>query len=156
MIDRMLTLACPECGNEWIDHQTCIDHFYMMGFWELDHQLWDVHHLMVLSYYLQHPSSLSQEWLIGAKQQLVDFIENGVSPQEMRNRIAPQVNSNNRDFKIRATPESAAHYPYPIVWSMTAKDIVNAGMDHYYVSVRQWATSILADLRQSKNLSSAT
>lgn len=148
----MPLLTCPECGTEWSDDQTCIDYFHLMGFWELDHQLWDVHHLMVLSYYLQHPSSLSQEWLVGAKQQLIAYLEQGVTPQEMRKRIAPQVSSNVRDYKIRATPDSTAHYLYPIIWSMTAKDVVDAGMDAYYVSVQAWATSILDDLRLTNNL----
>lgn len=144
--------TCPECGGEWTDEQTCTDHFHMMGFWELDHQLWDVHHLMVLSYHLQHPGSLSQEWLAGAKQQLVDFLENDVTPQQMRQQIAPQVDSGKRDYKIRATPESTAHYPFPITWNVRAKDVVDAGIDHYYDSVQQWATSILNDLRKTNNL----
>lgn len=124
----------------------------MMGFWELDHQLYDVHHLMVLCYYLQHPHSLSQEWLIGAKQQLIDFLENGATPQQMRQQIASKVNSGNRDFTIRATPDSTAKYENPIIWEITAKDVVAAGLDQYYVSVQQWATSILDTLRTTKNL----
>ena len=146
-----MTTVCPECGTERPDNLTCTDDFHMMCFWELDHKLWDVHHLMVLNYHLQHPSSLSQEWMRGAKQQLVDYLEQGVTPQEMRKRLAPNVDSSVRDYKISATPDSTAHYQYPIVWSMTAKDVVTAGMNHYYESVQQWSTSILADLRHSKN-----
>jgi len=107
---------------------------------------------MLLSYYLQHPSSLSQEWLVGAKQQLIDYLEHGITPQEMRKHIAPQVDSGQRDYKIRATPDSIAHYQYPINWSMTAKDVVDKGIDQYYVSIVAWAKSILDDLRQTKNL----
>lgn len=143
---------CPECGTEWTEHQTCLDNFHTMGFWELDHQLWDVHHLMVLSYYLQHPGTLSQEWLAGAKQQLVDFLENNVTPQQMRQKIAPQVDSGNRDYKIRATAASTAQYRFPITWTMTATDVVNAGIETYYDSVQVWATSILIDLRNTNNL----
>lgn len=147
-----MTTICSECATVWTDNQTCIDQFYMMLFWEQDHLLYEVHHLMVLSYYLQHPSTLSQEWLAGAKQQLIGYLEHGITPQEMRNRLAPQVDSGVRDYKISATPESTAHYQHPIKWSMTAKDVVDAGMDAYYASVQTWATSILDDLRQTKNL----
>ena len=121
----MNSLTCPECGIRWVDDQTCEGYFHMMGFWELDHQLYDVHHLMVLSYYLQHPSSLSQQWLVGAKQQLIAYLEQGVTPQEMRKRITPQVDSGTRDYKIRATADLTAHYQHPINWSMTAKDVVD-------------------------------
>ena len=147
----MSVMNCPECNTDWSDNQTCEDYFHMMGFWELDHQLYDVHHLMVLSYYLQHPSSLSQEWLVGAKQQLIAYLEQGVTPQEMRKRIAPQVDSGVRQYKISASPESTAHYQHPILWSMRANDVVEAGMDAYYASVQAWASSILEDLRQTKN-----
>ena len=143
---------CRECGSTLSEQNTCIDYFHMMGFWELDHQLYDLHHLMVLSYYLQHPRTLSQEWLISAKQQLVDFLEHDVSPQTMRQRIASSVDSGKRAYHIRATPESFGQYEFPIEWTMTAKDVVSAGIDRYYTSVRQWASSILDSLRQSNNL----
>ena len=148
----MKPTTCPECGTQLKNSQTCLDHFHMMGFWELDHQLYDVHHLMVLSYHLQHPITLSQEWIEGAKKQLIDFLEHGVTPQDMRKRIASDVDSGTRDYKIRATPDSTAQYTNPITWSMTAQDVVEAGMDQYYTSVEQWARSILKDLRQSENL----
>lgn len=144
---------CHECQAICTDHQTCLDCFHTMGFWELDHQLLDVHHLMVLSFYLQHPQQMSPEWLQGAQWQLVQFLEQGVSPQEMRQQMAKHVDSGKRDYTMTARPDSHAGYQYPITWTMTAKDVINAGIEQYYPSVEKWARSILESLRESGNLS---
>jgi hypothetical protein len=144
--------CCPECGADWSDGQTCIDHFHLMGFWELDHRLYDVHHLMVTCYYLQHPSLYSPEGLLHAKHLLVQFVEVGISPQQMRKKIGQAVDSGNRSYKIKATPDSQGVYDHPIQWAMTAADVTAAGMEHYYAQVRAWADSVLKALRESGNL----
>ena len=148
----MQSKTCSDCHAVLKDEQTCLDHFHMMGYWELDHQLYDVHHLMVLSYYLQHPGSLSMEWLANAKMQLVAYLEKGITPQQMRKQLATEVNSSNRTYKIKATPESTAHYEYAIQWTMTALDVVAGSIENYYTNVETWARSILHALRQSNNL----
>lgn len=144
---------CHECQTITINPHTCLDYFHTMGFWELDHQLFDVHHLMVLSYHLQHPHQMSPEWLQGAQWQLVQFLEQDVSPQEMRQKMAKHVDSGKREYTMTAGPDSHAEYHYPIVWTMTAKDVVDAGIEPYYESVEKWARSILKSLRESGNLS---
>ena len=144
--------ACPECGAAWTDGQTCTDHFHTLGFWELDHQLYDVHHLMVLCYHIQHPSLYSPEGLAQAHGLLTAFVEQGVSPQTMRKQIAGQVDSGVRTQKIGGTPEAHGHYAYPLTWSLRVSDVVSAGIDRYYDSVPAWARSVINDLRSSGNL----
>jgi hypothetical protein len=95
---------CPECGAISTDGNTCQDRFYQMGFWEMDYSLIDMHHLMVVSYYLQHPSLYSPEGLKQAKELLIDFLENGLSPQQIRQRDHARVDSGSRTFKIKGTP----------------------------------------------------
>jgi hypothetical protein len=121
----------------------------MLLAWEWEHNLQDVHHLMVLSYYLQHPSRYSAEAVPGIINMLVDFVESGVTPQAMRERLRPMVDSGKRDYKITGTPDSYGTYPSPVTWTMTAADVVHNGPAHYYASVHQWTESILKSLRAS-------
>lgn len=146
---------CPACGAAWTDGQTCTDHFHLMLAWELDHQLYDVHHLMVLCYYLQHPELYSPAGLTYGLKLLVAFVEEGVTPQAMRQRIGGTVDSGTRAFKIKGTPASHGSYAHPVAWTMRAGDVTAAGMDAYYASVRQWAAATLQALRESGNLAPA-
>jgi hypothetical protein len=120
--------------------------------WEFEHQLPDVHHLLVLGYHLQHPSLYSPAGLEGAKQLLVRFLVDGIPPQTVRRALRPTVNSGTRDYKITGTPESHGSYPQPVVWTMRAGDVVQGGPEHYYANVQAWAESILDSLRASANL----
>jgi hypothetical protein len=113
----------------------------------------EVHHLLVLCYHLQHPSLYSAEALTRAKQQLMEFVEEGISPQQMRESLQQEVASNNRSYKIRGTPEHHGQYSIAPAWTMTIGDVVAAGHDSYYASVQQWARCILRTLRASENLS---
>lgn len=145
---------CPECGAVWTQEgDTCTDHFHVLLAWELEHQLYDAHHLLVLCFHLQHPSLYSPQTLLSAKQMLVDFCERGVSPQQMREQIANTVDSGVRQHKIKGTPESFGKYDHPITWTMHVSDITRAGIERYYESVYRWADSVLESLRASGNLS---
>ncbi len=146
---------CPDCAADWSDGKTCTEHFHMMGFWELDDQLWDVHHLMVLAYNLQHPHIYSPEALLNAKQMLVDFLENDISPQQMREKIQKQVDSGARKYRVKGTADNHGKYDSPVVWSMTCADVIAAGIENYYASVEKWAQSVLQNLRESGNLKSS-
>ena len=143
---------CPECGAAWPSGQTCVDAFHTLGFWEMDGGLLEVHHLMVLCYHLQHPSLYSPEGLAGAMRLLVEFVERGVSPQAVRQRVARALDSGVRRHKIKGTAGSHGAYAHPVTWSTTATDVVAAGIDHYNDTVRAWARSVLQSLQDSGNL----
>jgi hypothetical protein len=114
-----------------------------MLFWEAENSaLGEVHHLMVLCYHLQHPSLYSPEGLEYSKGLLVDFVERGLSTEEVRQRSRDQVDSGKRIWKITGTPASHGAYEHPIRWTMTAADVIAAGVDHYCDSVRSWAQAI--------------
>jgi hypothetical protein len=111
--------------------------------WESeDPRRWEVHHLTVLCYHLQHPSLYSPETLAGGLQLLTDFVEGGVTPGEMRRRNKTKLSSSNRKFKVTGTPERHGVYEHPIPWTMRAVDVVAAGPDRYCESVRAWAGSM--------------
>ena len=144
---------CPECGAAWNDSVTCTDHFHQLLFWEDENPAnGEVHHLTVLCYHLQHPSLYAAAGLQHAKELLVRFVEEGVSPQTIRTQMRDQVDSGKRKFKITATAESQGAYDQPIIWTLTAADVVAAGIDRYIERVTAWARATLADLRAAGNI----
>jgi hypothetical protein len=135
--------TCPECGAAWKDGETCETYFHQMLFWEVEYPAYgEVHHLTVLCYYLQHPSLYSPEGLNEARRLLVEFVEHGASPVEVRKRNRAQVDSRQRDWKITATATSHGSYDQVVAWQMTAADVVAGGADRYCDNVRRWAQLI--------------
>jgi hypothetical protein len=135
--------TCPECGAVWGAEQTCEDSFHQMLFWEAEYPAYgEVHHLTVLCYHLQHPSLYSPEGLNEARRLLVELVEHGAAPAEVRQRNRARVDSSKRDWKIKATATSHGSYDRVIDWPLTAADVVAGGTDHYCDNVRRWAQSI--------------
>ena len=120
---------CPECGADWSNGATCEQNFHQFGYWELAdlEHLGVVHHLMVLSYHLQHPRLYSPDGLRHALGLLVDFVARGVTPQQVRQRDRDKVDSVKRAFRIKGTPESHGAYDHPVAWTMVASDVVAGG-----------------------------
>ena len=144
---------CPECSAPWPEGRTCQDDFHQMLAWEsADPRLWEVHHLMVLCYHLQHPSSYSPPGLREAMQLLVQFVAQGISPAETRRRHRRRLGSNTRAWKITGTPDAHGSYDHPVAWPMTAAQVVAGGAGDYCANVRAWAESVLAALKASGNL----
>ncbi len=144
---------CPECGTAWTDGRTCQDDFHQMLGWETeDPRLWEVHHLTVLCYYLQHPSLYSPAGLTEAGRLLAAFVVDGLSPQEIRRRNRDHVDSSKRTWKIKGTPDAQGAYAYPIQWPATAAQVMAGGPEAYCANVRTWAESVYATLVASGNL----
>ena len=149
----MMPTHCPECGVDWSE-ATCEQNFHQMLFWEQADMvhLGVVHHLMVLTYHLQHPGLYSPDALKHSMGLLVDFVARGVTPQQVRQRDRDKVDSGKRTFRIKGTPESHGTYDHPVAWTMTAADVVAGGVEHYVENVRTWAQSVYDDLARSGNL----
>jgi hypothetical protein len=148
-----MSTKCPECRALQIDGKTCQDDFYIMLGWEADDPSRGVvHHLTVLGYHLQHPSLYSPEGVVYGKQLMVDFLENGKSPKQIRKQNKNKVDSHNREWKITGTASSHGSYIHPVNWTMTAADVVAGGPNHYCDNVKAWAKSILNALKLSQNL----
>ncbi|HYO48398.1 MAG TPA: DUF5946 family protein, partial [Chloroflexia bacterium] len=99
--DRAEAQVCLECGATRHDGDTCTTNFHQMLAWEADNPtFWEVHHLMVLCYHLQHPSLYSPEGLTWATHVLAEFVEHGVTTQEMRKRNHNTLDSSKRKWKV--------------------------------------------------------
>jgi hypothetical protein len=146
------TAICPECGAPQ-EEQTCKERFHQMLGWESeDPALGVVHHLMVLCYHLQHPSLYSPEGLRFARQLLKDFVEGGVSPQDVRRRERDRVDSGKRSWKIKGTPQRHGSYNKPMRWEVTTADVIAGGMEGYCENVRRWAQSAHETLKATDGL----
>jgi hypothetical protein len=145
--------TCPECAAAWQDGKTCQDDFYQMGYWELENPaLQVVHHLMVLCYHLQHPSLYSPDGVKEGKRLLVDFLERGLTTEQVRERNRDRLDSGKRTFKIKGTPGSQGSYDHPVTWMMRAADVTAGGAAAYIGNVEAWARAVLVGLRESGNL----
>ncbi len=144
---------CPECGADWQDGSTCQDDYNQMAVWEFEdmQNYGQVHHLMVLCFHLQHPSRYSPDGLRSAQKLLAEFVEGGFSPQEARRRDREKLDSGKRTWKIKSRAGLVGSYQQPVHWKMTAADVVARGASAYTASVREWAETVLAELRRSKN-----
>ena len=144
--------VCPECGAEWKYGETCQDHFYQMLFWEAENPNYgEVHHLMVLCYHPQHPSLYSPEGLHEAINLLDDFLERGLTPEQVRKRNRSALNSSTRTWKITGTPTSYGVYDHPIAWTMTAESVIDDGKHQYCDSIRSWAISVHEAIKTSQS-----
>ena len=143
---------CAECGAIWIDGQTCEDNFHQMLYWEAENPGYgaEVHHLMVLCYYLQHASLYSPAGLNEARGLLKEFVERGTSPVEVRKRNRARVDSSQRDWKIRGTANSHGSYDHTVAWLMTVADVVAGGSEKYCDNVKGWARLVNDTLKTMK------
>lgn len=147
-----LLITCDQCGVALADGRTCQDDFHQLLFWEGENpEFWQVHHLTVLCFHLQHPNLYSEEGLAGAKKLLVDFVEMGVSTDEIRKRDRQKLDSGSRDWNIKGDASSRGRYLHPVTWTITARDIVRGGKQHYVENVRKWAGSVVKSIRDSGN-----
>jgi hypothetical protein len=137
---------CPECGAVWRDGVTCTDHFHQMLVWEFEvPEAGVVHHLTVLCYYLQHPSLYTPDGLTFGKSMLKAFVEDRVSPVEMRRRNRDIVASDKRGWKI-SNGEPGSH-GQQIAWPVTIVDVAPLGLDRYAERVEAWARSVHQTLK---------
>lgn len=143
---------CPECGAQHTDDSTCETDFHQMLFWEHEaFSRWEVHHLTVLCYYLQHPHLYSEDGLANGIDLLTAFVRDGIAPSEIRRTSKDKVNSKNRDWKITARPDSKGVYAHPVTWTLRAVDVVARGAERYVDSVREWAQSVYDAIQAAEN-----
>jgi hypothetical protein len=153
--DPTVEQGCPECGAARHGGDTCTNDFHQMLAWEVENPtFWEVHHLMVLCYHLQHPSLYSPDALTWATHVLAEFVEHGTTTQEIRKRNRNTLDSSNRKWKVTGTPASYGKYEHPVRWEVTAADVIAGGMDNYCENVKAWARSVLDVLKTSGNLQS--
>lgn len=143
---------CPECGAPHTSDSTCETDFHQMLFWEReDSSRWEVHHLTVLCYHLQHPHLYSEDGLTNGIGLLTAFVRDGIPSSEIRRTSKDKINSKHRAWKITARPDSKGAYAHPVTWTIRAADVVAHGAERYVKSVREWAQSVYDSIQAAEN-----
>ena len=130
---------CPQCHAPG-----CEERFHaFLALEYVDARYGAVHHLTVTAYMLQHPDKLSEDGWRAMRDTLRAFLVQGRTPREHRARIRNDVNSANRDWRLKKGPRLVL--PAGFRWSQTIDAIDDATPDHYCRDVEAWARAVLAD-----------
>lgn len=145
---------CNECGASLENAAECRDYLNEMIKWDFEDftGVGKIHHLTVLSYDLQHPSTYSQRGLEDAKNSLEIFLTSPESFAEHDERNRAALSSDVRVWKITGTPENHGIYRTAPIWTIRASDVVGEGLPNYIENVKNWAQSIHDALKESGNL----
>lgn len=134
--------ACPECGAPRVEGFTCWEQLGLLIAWEYgDEELRREHFLTVASYNLQHPAQFTDQALAGLRGAFVDYLDRGVSVEEIRRRASAAT-----EGAVRVLRDDSARRPVLRTWPMTIADVHGAGPSNAAERVRRWAAAIRGEL----------
>lgn len=139
--------ACPECGAPVPSGGQCRDYFDACLFAEADPAYQVVHHLLVATYMLQHPSQLSRAGWLGTRDVLVDFLIKGKSPADVRKQNRKRLASGNRTWRLKGGEPMAGLDAG--TWSQTIADVRLDNAASYCADVERWARAALSDVEKA-------
>lgn len=140
-----MTSTCAECGAPWTAEDNCEEQFHRFLVLEFtDPDYGAVHHLTVAAYMLQHPSRLSLKGWQAIRELLGQFVEDGVSPAEVRTRRQKSVDNRHRLWSFKKGPR--LQLPSAFAWTQTILSIDDATAAQYRENIEQWARQTLADV----------
>lgn len=143
----MSAAVCPDCGAALAEGTTCraiFDQFLALEFGDPEYGA--VHMLTVACYMIQH-GQYSDAGLVWMEQRLRDYLEHGISAEQIRRGAAAETGQNRRGWKITRQPGDA---PQPrVAWSMTIADAARQAEDpaQYRQAVTQWARIVLQEMQ---------
>ena len=143
MLSEMLP-ACPRCGAYLSSGESCRDRFDLCLALEYENPTTygTVHHLTVACYMLQHNDYSRSGWL-EARQMLAEFIQQGITPADVRKRNHSKLDSRNRKWSVSKGAKLSE--VEAIVWSGTVGDVRLDEPENYCADIKLWATTVLAD-----------
>lgn len=135
---------CPQCGATIQLNQQCRDLFNLCLAVEFEHPTTygTVHHFTVTNYMLQHNEYSKEGWL-EARQMLAEFIQQGITPADIRRRNLSRFDSRNRKWSL--TKGAKLSEFDAIVWSRAISDVRLDTPEIYCTDIKLWAASILVD-----------
>jgi len=144
---------CDECLASHLDGGTCEEKFHTLLGWEHEREtLRAQHHLLVLTYHLQHPSLYSPDGLTYARRLLADFLV-GLTPTAARARGRAVLASDKRGWNVKATGSVHGSYAARPQWPVTIADVIASGKDEAAEQVQRWArtTQTALDRMEAQN-----
>ncbi len=138
--------TCLECGAILSEETSCqeiFDQFLVLEF--SDPAYGAVHFLTVACFMIQH-GRYSDEGLAWIAEKLRDYLEKGVSAEQIRRQAAWDAGPSRRSWKVMR-PASAPPLP-KIAWSMTIADVARQYRDaeSYCKLIRQWAKATVGEM----------
>jgi hypothetical protein len=137
------TGKCPECGALPDAGEACDERFHACLVLDFSDPAYGaVHHLVVATYMLQHPSRLTAEGWLATRTLLQAFLQEGRTPAAVRREDRRLLDSGARSIKLKnraAAPVVRARF-----WPATLADVRRESGEAYCASVTQWATAALA------------
>ncbi|MGA9190946.1 MAG: DUF5946 family protein [Anaerolineales bacterium] len=139
---RMKSL-CPRCGAQLPDTESCQNRFDLTQTKELGApEFYQVHHLSVPCYMLQHNTYSAEGWL-AVRELLKQFVFQGLSAEEARRQNREMMDTGHRTWSLRKGPK--LQDVDKIRWHLTVADVRQDSAEHYCADVRRWAISVLTD-----------
>jgi hypothetical protein len=140
---------CPECGAALADEPSCDELFHKLLAWELSDLARNgrYHHLLVLSWELQHPSRFADRTITWARESLHRSIVDGVPARQLRRDAAEWQSQDRRTFKITRDDAEVVHRE----WTQTLGDVIAKGEEGMPESVLEWATAVLKDVEHDED-----
>ncbi|MBI3942354.1 MAG: hypothetical protein HY326_05020 [Chloroflexi bacterium] len=137
-------MKCSLCGGEFPSAEQCGERFDACMDLEFENPaaFGAVHHLSVACYMLQHNAYSRDVWL-EARKMIAQFVQENVTPAEIRKRNRSGLDSRQRKWSITKGAKLAEFDT--IVWSRTIADVRLDNPTVYCADVELWAQSILAD-----------
>jgi hypothetical protein len=92
---------------------------------------------------LQHPSQLSSKGWEVIREQLRQFLDEGLRPAEARARVRKNVAFQKRAWSLKKGPR--LELPPGFAWTQTIMSVDDATRAQYRQDIEQWARQTLAD-----------
>lgn len=137
---------CPECGARLGVYGCCEElfHLALAMEWETP-EAGAAHHLLVGTYMLQHPSGFTAEGRAAYRALVETVVDEGLSPEQLRERNRRRFDQGERDFAFKAKEPSA---PVLREWRTTIADVVAGPPEDLPARVWAWARSAREELRE--------
>ncbi len=140
-----MTDLCPKCGAQLREGETCGDLFNLTQFKEAEvPACFQVHHLSVPSYMLQHNVYSKEGWL-AARGLLDQFINGGLMPESARRQNRQRMDDGHRLWRLTSGPKLEG--VGKIGWTLTVADIRLDTTNNYCGDIRAWAEALLTDTK---------
>ncbi len=134
---------CPECGALLNPGEACVNRFHACLVLDYSGPAYGtVHHLVVATYMLQHPSRLTADGWLATRSLLKAFLHEGRTPAAVRQEDRRSLDSGVRSVKLKN--RAAAPVVRTRSWPATIADVRLERGEVYCASVTQWATAALA------------
>ena len=139
--------TCPVCGAVFEEETSCqeiFDNFLVLEFTDAGYG--SVHFLTVACFMIQH-GRYSDEGLVWMEQKLREYLEDGISTEQIRREATLEADQARRKWKVTRAPDAQ---PLPkIAWSMTITDVAARYQDaeSYRELITEWGRVTLKEMK---------